>query len=33
MSGSEAEIDAAAQAAIAAIEGISGKMPEKFVDK
>jgi hypothetical protein len=33
MSGSEAEIDAAAQAAVAAIEGISGKMPEKFVDK
>jgi hypothetical protein len=33
MSGPEAEIDAAAQAAIAAIEGISGKMPEKFVDK
>jgi hypothetical protein len=33
MSGPEAEIDAAAQAAISAIEGISGKMPEKFVDK
>ena len=33
LSGSEAEIDAAAQAAISAIEGISGKMPEKFVDK
>ena len=33
MSGDEAEIDAAAQAAIAAIEGISGKMPDKFVDK
>jgi hypothetical protein len=33
MSGSEAEIDAAAQAAISAIESISGKQPEKFVDK
>jgi hypothetical protein len=33
LSGDEAEIDAAAQAAISAIEGISGKMPEKFVDK
>ena len=33
MSGDEAEIDASAQAAIAAIEGISGKMPDKFVDK
>ena len=33
LSGDEAEIDAAAQAAIAAIEGISGKMPDKFVDK
>ncbi len=33
MSGDEAEIDAAAQAAIAAIEGITGKMPDKFVDK
>ncbi|MCA1663819.1 MAG: hypothetical protein LC659_06050 [Myxococcales bacterium] len=33
LSGPEAEIDAAAQAAISAIEGISGKMPEKFVDK
>jgi hypothetical protein len=33
LSGDEAEIDAAANAAISAIEGISGKMPEKFVDK
>jgi len=33
LSGPEAEIDAAANAAISAIEGISGKMPEKFVDK
>lgn len=33
LSGDEAEIDAAAQAAIAAIEGISGKAPDKFVDK
>ena len=33
MSGSEAEIDAASQAANAAIEGITGKAPEKFVDK
>ena len=33
LSGPEAEIDAAAQAAIAAIEGISGKQPDKFVDK
>ncbi|HEX2572152.1 MAG TPA: hypothetical protein VH877_21590 [Polyangia bacterium] len=33
MSGSEAEIDVAAAAAIAAIEGISGKQAEKFVDK
>jgi hypothetical protein len=33
LSGDEAEIDAASQAAISAIEGISGKMPEKFVDK
>ena len=33
MSGPEAEIDAAAAAAIAAIEGISGKQVEKFVDK
>ncbi|HEX4456779.1 MAG TPA: BMC domain-containing protein [Polyangia bacterium] len=33
MSGDEAEIDAAAQAAIAAIESISGKSPDKFVDK
>ena len=33
MCGDEAEIDAAAQAAIAAIESISGKSPDKFVDK
>jgi hypothetical protein len=33
LSGPEAEIDAAAKAAIEAIEGISGKAPEKFVDK
>jgi hypothetical protein len=33
LSGSESEIDSAAQAAIAAIEGISGKAPDKFVDK
>jgi hypothetical protein len=33
MSGPEAEIDAAASAATAAIEGISGVEPPKFVDK
>jgi hypothetical protein len=33
MSGPEAEIDAAAEAASAAIEGISGIEPPKFVDK
>ena len=33
MSGTEAEIDAAAAAANAAIEGITGKQVEKFVDK
>jgi hypothetical protein len=33
MSGTEAEIDAASAAANAAIEGIVGKQPEKFVDK
>ena len=33
MSGSEAEIDVAAAAANAAIESITGKAPEKFVDK
>ena len=33
MSGIEAEIDAAAAAANAAIEGITGKQTEKFVDK
>jgi hypothetical protein len=33
MSGAEAEIDAAAKAAIAAIEGLAGRAGEKFVDK
>jgi len=33
LSGPEAEIDAAAGAAIAAIEGLSGRAGEKFVDK
>jgi hypothetical protein len=33
LSGPEAEIDAAAQAAIAAIEGLPGRGGEKFVDK
>jgi hypothetical protein len=33
LSGSEAQIDAAAQAAIAAIEGLSGRAGDKFVDK
>src|SRR4051794_19410868 len=33
MSGTEAEIDAAATAANAAIEGITGKQVDKFVDK
>jgi hypothetical protein len=33
MSGSEAEIDAAAAAATAALGGVTGKEPEKFVDK
>jgi hypothetical protein len=33
MSGPEAEIDAAAKAAIAAIEGLSGRAGDKFVDK
>jgi len=33
MSGPEAEIDAAAQAAIAALESITGKDPPTFVDK
>lgn len=33
MSGPEAEIDAAATAASAAIEGLTGKEPPKFVDK
>ena len=33
MSGPEAEIDAAAKAAISAIEGLSGRAGDKFVDK
>jgi hypothetical protein len=33
LSGPEAEIDAAAAAAISAIESIKGRAPEKFVDK
>ena len=33
MSGTESEIDSASQAATAAIEGITGKATEKFVDK
>jgi len=33
LSGAEAEIDAAAQAAITAIEGLSGRSSEKFVDR
>jgi len=33
MSGSEAEIDSASQAAMAAIEGVTGKASEKFTDK
>jgi hypothetical protein len=33
MSGIEAEIDSASQAAMAAIEGVTGKQTEKFVDK
>ena len=33
MSGPESEIDSASQAATAAIESITGKQPEKFVDK
>jgi ethanolamine utilization microcompartment shell protein EutL len=33
LTGSEAEIDAAAKAAIAAIEGLSGRSGEKFVDR
>ncbi len=33
MSGPEAEIDAAAAAATAALGGVTGKEPEKFVDK
>jgi hypothetical protein len=33
LSGIESEVDSGAQAAIAAIEGVTGKAPEKFVDK
>jgi hypothetical protein len=33
LSGSEAEIDAAAKAAISAIEGLAGRAGDKFVDK
>ncbi len=33
LSGPEAEIDAAAKAAIAAVEGLTGKSSEKFVDR
>jgi hypothetical protein len=33
LSGPEAEIDAAAKAAIAAIEGLAGRQGEKFVDR
>src|SRR5215475_8726413 len=33
LSGPEAEIDAAAHAAISAIESVKGRAPEKFVDK
>jgi hypothetical protein len=33
MSGTESEIDSASHAATAAIESITGKLPEKFVDK
>ena len=33
LSGSEAEIDAAAKAATAAIEGLAGRVGEKFVDR
>ena len=33
LSGPEAEIDAAAQAAIVAIEGLAGRAGDKFVDK
>jgi hypothetical protein len=33
MSGPEAEIDAAVQAAVAALESVTGKDPPKFVDK
>src|SRR4029077_5024044 len=33
LSGPEAEIDAAATAATAAIESVTGRQPEKFVDK
>jgi hypothetical protein len=33
LSGTEAEIDAAAAAAIAAIEGLAGRAGDKFVDR
>jgi hypothetical protein len=33
LSGPEAEIDAAAAAAIAALDGVKGRAPEKFIDK
>ena len=33
MCGTEAEIDAAAAAATAALGGVTGKEPEKFVDE
>ena len=33
MAGPEAEIDAAAAAATAALEGVGGRVPEKFVDR
>jgi ethanolamine utilization microcompartment shell protein EutL len=33
LSGSESEIDAAARAAISALAGVTGKEPEKFVDR
>jgi hypothetical protein len=33
LAGTESEIDSAASAANAAIESVTGKAPEKFVDK
>ena len=33
LSGAEAEIDAAADAALAALKGVTGVEPQKFVDK